>query len=119
MSTHLVNLIMSLASEDKWIANHSSIGAERLHAIGYVTYFWNLCELSVYWLFRETLEVNDAIAWALYNNMGHTAVTTRIKAIIAIKSFTPEAVDSIHHALKVFDICRENRNQLTHFLGAH
>jgi hypothetical protein len=47
--------------------------------------------------------------------LGNVAIPTKIEALAGAKNFPSEIQSAIKNALAVYDICRQNRNQLVHF----
>ena len=110
---------MKSLDSDEWIKEHSSIGAEKLHALGCVTVWWNSCEIHLFNLFAAVLGLysipNRPTAWTLAHDLGDVALATRIKTLPP-KFFEGWPIEVIENALAVYDVCRQNRNQLTHFM---
>jgi hypothetical protein len=102
-------------SIDRWISTHSPIEPERLHALGVVTLYWNECEYELFLIFGEVLALPLPQLWALAHDLGDIAISTRIMALARAKKFDEAALSALENALAVYDVCRRNRNQLTHF----
>jgi hypothetical protein len=100
---------------DQWVIDHSPIEFERLHALGYITFSWNQCEKSLFWLFSTIISLPEEQCWALVHDMGDVSVYPTIAALMKLKKYHAESVAAIDNVLQAYDICRENRNQLTHF----
>jgi hypothetical protein len=99
----------------QWMADNSPIAAEKLHALGLVTFNWNRCEKSTFWLFSTIIGLPEELCWALTHEMGDITTCETIGALMKLKNFHPKAIETIGNALEVHNICRQNRNQLTHF----
>jgi hypothetical protein len=105
---------------DTWITAYSSISPKQLHAIGVVAYFWNGCESNLFTLFQTVAGLSHREAWAIAFDMGNIALCQRIRVLAALrfKGRESDLLDLINNALDVYEICRMNRNQLTHFTAA-
>ena len=103
--------------DDPWIVAKKLNGIEpaKLHALGVVTLNWNLCETALFWLFSDISGLPLEQSWVHAHDLGDIALIERIKALVKIKSFHPDTESAITNTLDVYDICRRNRNQLTHF----
>jgi hypothetical protein len=105
--------------DDEWVAAHSPIIAQKLHALGVVTLEWNKCETALVWLFNFVVGLPAQECWALFYEMGDIAISERLKSLIKIKKFHPDTIAILENALKLYEGCRLNRNQLTHFQVMH
>jgi hypothetical protein len=105
---------MSL-SDDEWIKSHSPIVAEKLHALGVVTLHWNECESWLLTLLNQLIDMEWKEFWALFSQLGDVAISERIRSVLKIRQFSPALIARIENALQVYENCRLNRNQLTHF----
>jgi len=105
----------SLAT-DPWIKANSEIEAQRLHALGVITFRWNLSEDKLFGLFATLLDCPESEYMALGHELNDIDFIIRIKALAAnrLKDDAPLR-SAISNALDVFEICRQNRNQLNHF----
>lgn len=100
---------------DPWVANNSPIDAAKLHALGVVSYHWNRCERALFWVFASVADLPPEQCWALAYDLGDLAIHDRIDALMRLKKLHTKNIEEVSHVLKVYDICRQNRNQLTHF----
>jgi hypothetical protein len=101
--------------DDKWVAANSPIDAERLHALGAVIVYWTECEKELFLLFGEVLGLPLQELWVIAHDLGNVAISTKIEVLARAKNFSSEIQLAIKNALAVYDICRQNRNQLVHF----
>jgi hypothetical protein len=104
-------------SDDPWIAEISDpIDAERIHALGVITLFWNHCERNLWFIFNAIFELHPRIGWILAHDLGDVAICERIKERLKLLNNPGAEVDDlILNALEIYDACRINRNTLTHF----
>jgi len=102
-------------SDDPWIAKHSIIDAERLHAIGLIEFSWNHCERNHLRIFCDLLDLDDRKGWIIGYDMGDVSISERISEALQLSKFDEEARRVISHYIKAYDKCRLNRNALTHF----
>lgn len=103
---------MSL-SDDTWIAENSLIGAEKLHALGAVSYHWNAAELGLKIVLSAIMKIPLADLWAIIHEMGDIAVCTAIRERAANIATAP-VQEVIENLLDAYNINRINRNQLVH-----
>jgi hypothetical protein len=101
--------------DDKWVAANSPIDAERLHALGAVIVYWTECEKELFLLFGEVLGLPLQELWVIAHDLGNVAISTKIEVLARAKNFSSEIQLAIKNAKAVYDICRQNRNQLVHF----
>jgi hypothetical protein len=66
-------------------------------------------------LFGEVLGLPLDQLWAIAYDLGQVAISTKIEALARAKEFSFEFQSAIKNTLAVYDICRQNRNQLVHF----
>jgi hypothetical protein len=102
-------------SDDPWIAEHSIIDPERLHALGMITLFWNHCERMLFFIFCFVFKFGPRLGWIIAHDMGDKSLSDRIKEHLKASPLLPDEQALILNALDVYDVCRQNRNALTHF----
>jgi hypothetical protein len=107
-------LILSL-SDDPWITEHSPIDAEKLHALGYLTFVWNACESWSHFVFAAVAGVKADVALAMSHDMGDQALFEKMKALAKARKLDNEIIKCIDDLKEIYDLCRKNRNQLSHF----
>jgi hypothetical protein len=113
---------MALA-DDEWVQKFSPIESEKLHALGLITFMWNACEYKLFEMFHLVYGITPEFAWVLVHDLGDISISNRITAFLEKIVPNPKAVERqsevIQNALKAYDICRQNRNQFTHFSLEH
>ena len=92
---------------------NSDLGYKRLHALGVITLRWNRAEQWLFTTFCDVTGYDEAETWALVLDLGDTSICKLIKSFLKIRGFETEAL-LIENALEVYDICRQNRNLVTH-----
>jgi hypothetical protein len=102
-------------NSDQWVAANSPLDAERLHALGAVILYWNDCEKELFILFGEVLGLPLQELWVIAHDLGDVAIFTKIEALARAKNFSSAFQSAIKNTLAVYNICRQNRNQLVHF----
>jgi hypothetical protein len=102
------------SDEDPWISTTSPIGPKRLHALGLITLRWNVCQFGLFRIFRVIVALPDMECWALAHGLGDIAIAERITAVATLRKLHPKLCDLIADVLAYYDICRQNRNFLTH-----
>jgi hypothetical protein len=101
--------------DDPWIDANSIIDPERLHALGVITVFWNHSERMLFFLFCLVCKFTPQFGWVIAHDMGDISLTERITEVLKIRPLADDEQDLLLNALKVYDVCRQNRNLLTHF----
>jgi hypothetical protein len=100
-------------SIDEWMTSNSELGHKRLHALGVITQRWNRAERWLFTIFCDVSGYDEAEAWALVYNLSTPAISERIRSLLKIRNYATEA-PLIENALEVFNVCRQNRNSVTH-----
>ncbi|SED63073.1 hypothetical protein SAMN05444164_5298 [Bradyrhizobium erythrophlei] len=103
-------------SNDSWIAEYSTIDPERLHALGVITLYWNICERGLFQIFCTLFGFHSSLGWIIAHDMGDRSISERITEILKIRQNEPDEEASIENLLEVYDACRQNRNTFTHFM---
>ena len=98
---------------DEWMTAKSELDHKRLHALGMITQRWNRAERWLFTIFCDVSGYDEPEAWALVHNLGTPLISERIRSLLKIRKFLAEA-PLIENALEVFNVCRQNRNALTH-----
>jgi hypothetical protein len=102
-------------SDDPWINDNSIIDPERLHALGVMTMFWNHCERNLFLIFCDVFHFSARFGWIIAHDLGDISLAERITEILRIRPRQPDEQNLILNALAVYNVCRQNRNTLTHF----
>ncbi len=105
-------------SDDPWIAEHSYIDPERLHALGMITLWWNHCERNLFFLFCFVMQCTPRVGWILAHDLGDISISTKIKEMLKLRPVNPDIDELLLCCLQVYDVCRINRNSLTHFTAS-
>jgi hypothetical protein len=105
---------MTDLTADAWISSNSEIQAEKLHAIGVVSFQWNQCELWLFYLLCGIAELPEEKVWTLVYDLGDVAICTRLKTLLATRGLHSDASALIENALDIYDLCRQNRNSIVH-----
>jgi hypothetical protein len=105
-----------MKATDDWIASHYPKITDKLHAMGVVSVAWNEAENWLFWLFSTIVGLPTSETWVLAHELGDIAISERIKALMNIKKVPAATIKIVENALEFYDICRINRNQLTHFV---
>jgi type II secretory pathway component GspD/PulD (secretin) len=103
-------------SRDAWIAVNSESEPQRLHALGVITFRWNTSEQLMFSLFAELLNASRSEAEILTHELGNIALVRRIGDLASIRFTNDQQFnDLIENVIAGYDVCRQNRNQFTHF----
>jgi hypothetical protein len=100
-------------SIDEWMTANSDLDHKRLHALGVIMQRWNRAERWLFTIFCDVSGYDEPEAWALVYNLGTPQIAERIRSLLKIRNFATEA-PLIENALEVFNVCRQNRNSVTH-----
>lgn len=103
-------------TDDPWIQCHSPIEPEKLHAIGVIAYKWNTCEIGIRILLDCISNRNIDVTWAETHDIRPSQLLKRIEKTISTSYYKPPVKEAVLHAVKLYDVNRVNRNQLSHFL---
>jgi hypothetical protein len=105
--------------DDPWIVHateRSGFEPERFHALGVVNYRWQHAERSLRAFLADLADIEWYTAWAIIHDMGDIALSHSIRELLNQKQdLSADLKDVTTFALKLYDINRINRNQLTHF----
>jgi hypothetical protein len=105
-------------SDDPWIAKHSIIDPERVHALGVITLLWNHCERNLLHIFSRVFDLNGRQAWIIAHDMGDVSMRDRISEALKWSSYDDTWRDVISSYLDCYDVSRQNRNALTRFTAS-
>lgn len=104
---------------DNWIAEHSPIAAEKLHALGVVNFHWNSADIALKLLGlrfgyggKSSFDAN----WATVHDAKDVTLCDTIRTNVAARQMAQPIKDAVLYALHIYDINRQNRNQLSHFM---
>ncbi len=100
---------------DQWIAVHSPIHPGKLHALGLMHFHWGGCEYELTALFASIAKWPEREIWIMLHDQGDMAIIEKLKAFMSLRGLTNAEIELINNALMAYDVCRVNRNQLTHF----
>lgn len=109
-----------LESDDSWIAavtKATGFEPDRFHALGVVNYRWQQAEhiLRFFTIFLADIEITKARA--IVHDIGDIALSNSIHELLRQnKTLSKDFREATVYALKIYDINRINRNQLSHFL---
>jgi hypothetical protein len=110
---------MANLSRDPWIKAHSPIDAEKLHALGVVNFRWNITEfiLKIFSMrFGGGGKGSFDANWAELHDEGDIALWQMIEANVTAGPWSQDIKDAVIHGIRMYEACRINRNQLSHFL---
>jgi hypothetical protein len=102
-------------SDDPWIAEHSHIDPERLHALGMITLWWNHCERNLLLIFSIVFQITPRVGWIIAGDMGDISVARKMAEMLKLRPPPPDVGTLLTAFLKAYDVGRQNRNALTHF----
>ena len=109
---------MTLADDDDlWIEKLSGFYApKKLHALGAVTFLWNTCESSISEIFEVISGIPYSVYWIMTRDINVPTLCGKLAEVAEYRKLPITTTAWLAHTLKVFDHCRRNRNQLTHFV---
>jgi hypothetical protein len=73
-------------ADDPWISTTSPIGPKRLHALGLMILRWNICELALFRVFCEAMQLPIPECWALAHKLGDVDLIERIMTILKLRN---------------------------------
>jgi hypothetical protein len=92
---------MTNLDSDPWIVGHVPIAAEKLHALGVITWTWNACEFTLHLLFCEVSGLDWKRAWAIVHDMGDIGKSEAISQLQSLGEETDNVKDAVCYALKL------------------
>jgi hypothetical protein len=101
-------------SDDPWIAEHSIIDPERLHALGIISAHWTWCERHLLVLFCVAFNLTGKVGRIIAHDIGDVSLSNKIREAMKTQAEDPEVSNMVGNFLDVYDVCRINRNALTH-----
>jgi len=104
--------------DDPWIKEHSPIGVERTHALGFLTFAWNLAEYWAEAIFAIIAKLPEARARIITHDMGDVTVWEKAVALAKDRGMKAEIIDHLMHAKAFYEVCRTNRNLYVHAAGS-
>jgi hypothetical protein len=75
------------SASDAWVVTHSALPPKKLHALGYVTFIWNICEHDLFSLFAEVSGLPERDAWTRVYDLGSIGIAA-LRRRASIKSIT-------------------------------
>jgi hypothetical protein len=103
-------------SDDPWIKEHSIIDPERMHALGAIHVCWTPCERNLLLIFGGVFKIPNRLSWILGHDLGDISISAKISEAMKYIQHHPSLVAVIDNYPSVHDICRQNRNTLSHFV---
>lgn len=100
---------------DSWVAVHSPVNPWKMHALGLIQFYWTGCEYWLTALFAAVAGWPEREAWIMLHDNGDVAITAKLEAIMDLRPLSAVEKSAIGDALAIYDLCRLNRNQLTHY----
>lgn len=101
---------------DQWIESHSPIDAKKLHALGVVNFHWNTADIGLKLLHVVLDGQTVREGWASVHDQRDKTLCRNIEKIVSAGAYEQTEREAVLHGIELYDICRENRNQLSHFL---
>lgn len=102
--------------DDPWIKEHSPIAPEKLHALGVVNFRWNAADIGLKTLHVVLTGKRWSDAWPDVHNESSITLCKEITAAVLSDQYDQRVKDAAVRAVAIYDVCRINRNQLSHFL---
>ncbi|TAA55277.1 hypothetical protein [Shinella sp. JR1-6] len=100
--------------ENAWIGRHTLISAERAHALGLVTLYWNFCEAGLAELVTDYSGMKPADAAHFLYGANAVSLLDLLRGLARRNEKRPDLLEALDHAITCVDICRRNRNNLAH-----
>jgi hypothetical protein len=84
-------------------------------ALGYLTFRWNTCESWSHTIFKTVSGMDYEAAYAISHDIGDASLLNKIKDVAKAQRLGHEIIQVIENLSELYNRCRQNRNQLTHF----
>ena len=98
----------------EWDADLDYIGSrDHVHAVGAFALYYNTLEMALYGLLQRYLKGSIEAHSYMHSSLNNRQKVDFIK-LMATHREDADGADAVHHAMKCFDICAENRNLLLH-----
>lgn len=97
--------------------NRSALPAEKLHALGYITFAWNACEYWTGAIFSIVSGIDQSIGRIITHDLGDVGIWKKVREISENKNHPIDVIDLLNHSSRFYDICRINRNTYVHATG--
>ena len=65
--------------------------------------------------FCQVFDLIPRVGWIIAHDMGDTSIANKMKEMLKLRPTEPEVAVSFKCCLDIYDVCRLNRNSLTHF----
>jgi hypothetical protein len=103
---------MTDTEDDSWPEGYHEDCRKHFHALGVVSARWAHAEGCLHQLAREVLGHEHADI--ILRHLGNVALGTMLGELVAATETNAHAKAAVAHALKMYDACRQNRNDLAH-----
>jgi hypothetical protein len=104
---------------ENWFPSELEPMRDQFTALGLLASRWNTLEHLMRHFVSVYLGIPDDAGPLVLRYFGNTSITQALTEAAAIKEVDPEYRDAICHLGKLFDRCRENRNDVMHSVLAH
>ena len=86
------------------------------HAVGMMTAYWNNAENTVSWYIGQLagLDLFHPAQHLLIDKIGNVTKADALVPLATYLSWEPEGIAAAEHFVRMFNICRENRNVILH-----
>src|ERR1700712_2674898 len=101
-------------TERRWI-----IDPKKLHAIGWITMAWAVCEEFFHALFALVAGLSFETGRAITHKMGNETLAQTIRDVCKTRMMSDDFIENISYIVKFYGICRDNRNFLAHASLGH
>jgi hypothetical protein len=85
-----------------------------MHALGFVTLGWNLCEYWAGALMADVLGVPESVSRVIIHDMGDITLWGKLIDLARAKKFPSPVIAELEYASRLYERCRSNRNQFVH-----
>jgi hypothetical protein len=68
-------------------------------------------------LFGSCAELPERKAWIITHDLGDITICRKIEELLKFERFRRDEIEVVENVLKVYEACRTNRNQLSHFVA--
>ena len=103
---------MADTADDSWPEGYHQDCRKHFHALGVVSARWAHAEACLHQMACEMLGFGHA--GLVLRHLGNVSLANMIGEYVAVSEKNEDAAAAVNHALKLYDVCRQNRNDLAH-----
>lgn len=106
---------MTHLEDDPWVTENSPISPAKMHALGCMIFYWNVCEFDAKEVFWIALGGKRDAAKIIFDEIRDRSLWEKTISLMNLRNFRPEFIEMIEHGRAVYERCKLNRNAFVHF----